>query len=120
MDTFVLLGSSFYFMNPTFNCRGEPDVVDERIACPKLEECTVGITSFNLANNFTITAYLGLYCDREGERDAIQSLLSLGSLLGLVLMNYLADLKGRKTALMLDLVIGIMGIACKTLLMKLL
>ena len=62
-----------------------------------------------VANDFTIVAYMGLYCDRQGERNAIQSILSVGSLIGLLVMNYLADLKGRKKAFIINLVVGFLG-----------
>lgn len=62
-----------------------------------------------LVNDFTITKYMGLYCDRQHERDLIQSLLSVGSLLGLVLMNLLSDLRGRRLALFIDLVIAVIS-----------
>lgn len=65
------------------------------------------------ANDFTIVAYMGLYCEKEAERDAIQSILSLGSLIGLLLMNYLADLKGRKKAFIINLIAGFFGMFCK-------
>jgi len=35
-DLFLLLGNSFYFMDPTFVCDGSDDVVDEKEACPKI------------------------------------------------------------------------------------
>ena len=41
VESFLLLGQSFYLMDPTFNCKGEPDIVDENVACRKLDECTV-------------------------------------------------------------------------------
>ena len=57
---------------------------------------------------------MGLYCDRQGERDAIQSVLSIGSLVGLFVMNYLSDLKGRKKAFIINLVAGFLGMLCKS------
>lgn len=55
---------------------------------------------------------MGLYCDRQGERDLIQSSLSIGSLIGLVLMNFLSDLRGRRLALIADLIIGTLSALC--------
>jgi MFS family permease len=66
-----------------------------------------------LDNDFTITNYLGLYCARQGERELIQSLLSIGSLLGLITMNFLSDIKGRKFALIGSLCIGLLSAFCK-------
>lgn len=62
-----------------------------------------------LVNDYTITKYLGLYCDRQNERELIQSLLSIGSLIGLISMNFLSDLKGRKLALVGSLFIGVVS-----------
>lgn len=58
------------------------------------------------ANDFTITKYMGLYCGRQGSRDAIQAMLSVGSLLGLIIMNVVSDLRGRRLALIADLAIA--------------
>lgn len=55
---------------------------------------------------------MGLYCDRQHERDLIQSLLSAGSLVGLVFMNFLSDLRGRRLALIIDLVIAVASSLC--------
>lgn len=52
---------------------------------------------------------MGLYCDRQGERDLIQALLSVGSLLGLVLMNVISDIRGRKLALVADMIIAVIS-----------
>ena len=41
-DAFLVLGPSFFFMDPTFICDGSDEVVDESIACPKLAECHIG------------------------------------------------------------------------------
>lgn len=40
-DAFLVLGPSFYFMDPTFICDGSDDVVDESVACSKLAECHI-------------------------------------------------------------------------------
>lgn len=54
-------------------------------------------------NDYTIVAKMGLYCSQQYKRSIIQSSLSVGSLLGLVIMNVLSDLKGRRYALLADL-----------------
>lgn len=61
---------------------------------------------------------MGLYCDRQDERDLIQALLSVGSLLGLVLMNVISDIRGRRLALVVDLVIAAISSTRKSLLIK--
>jgi len=70
------------------------------------------------ANDFTITKRLGLYCDRQTERDLIQALLSVGSLLGLILMNVISDIRGRKLALVIDLVIAALSSLRTNLIIK--
>lgn len=61
---------------------------------------------------------MGLYCDRQGERDAIQALLSIGSLVGLIVMNVVSDIRGRKFVLIIDLVIAVLGSLCISVLIK--
>lgn len=55
---------------------------------------------------------MGLYCDKQGERDAIQALLSIGSLVGLIVMNVVSDIRGRKFVLIIDLIIAVLGSLC--------
>ena len=64
----------------------------------------------HLVNDFTIVAYAGLYCEKQGQRDLIQSTLPIGSFLGLILMNYMSDRKGRRLTIISDLMIGLFGI----------
>ena len=99
---FLILGPSFYYMDPIFDCKSETGYVDEEVACPKLSEC-------RLVNDYTIVAYAGLYCDQQSERSMIQSALPIGSFFGLLLMNYLSDQKGRKVAIVLDMFIGLLA-----------
>lgn len=40
-DVFLLLGPSFYFMDPTFICEGSDEIVDEKEACPRITECYI-------------------------------------------------------------------------------
>lgn len=54
-----------------------------------------------------------LYCEQQYKRSIIQSSLSIGSLLGLIIMNIVSDLKGRKTALLIDLCLGVSSSLCK-------
>ena len=58
IDCFLVVGPSFYYMNPIFDCESENGYVDEDIACSKLSEC-------RLVNDYTIVAYAGLYCDKQ-------------------------------------------------------
>lgn len=41
MESYMLLGGTFYMMDPVFNCKGEDDVVDELSACKRIEDCTI-------------------------------------------------------------------------------
>ncbi len=65
-----------------------------------------------LVNDFTIVAYSQLYCDRQIERNMIQAALPIGSILGLLIMNVISDLKGRRFALIIALSVAIAGIIC--------
>ena len=56
---------------------------------------------------------MNLICDKQLERSIIQSSVSIGSLLGLLVMNIVSDLKGRKYALLADLYLGIASALCK-------
>ncbi len=47
----------------------------------------------------------------------IQALLSLGSLIGLLVMNFVADLRGRRLALIIDLIIAVLSSFCKDLIL---
>lgn len=51
-----------------------------------------------------------LYCDQQLKRSVIQSSLSVGSLVGLIVMNIIADLKGRRTALLMDLGLAVFSV----------
>ena len=64
-------------------------------------------------NDFTITAYAGLYCDKQIYRDVIQSCLYIGSVLGLIFMNLIADTFGRKLSIIASLISATMGSLCK-------
>lgn len=50
-----------------------------------------------------------LYCHRQSERSIIQSSLSIGALFGLIVMNIVSDLKGRKKALLINLCIAMIS-----------
>lgn len=54
-----------------------------------------------------------LYCDQQYKRSIIQSSLAIGSLMGLIIMNVLSDLKGRKLALVIDFLIATLSALCK-------
>jgi MFS family permease len=55
---------------------------------------------------------MDLYCTRQYQRSIIQSSLSIGSLLGLIIMNIVGDLKGRKYALLVDLILAVLSSLC--------
>jgi hypothetical protein len=63
-----------------------------------------------LVHDFTMTAELGLYCDLEWARDMIQSVFSLGSFAGLIVMNLISDTKGRRISTLLSLGFSLMGV----------
>lgn len=48
-----------------------------------------------------------LYCGKQYQRSFVQATLSVGSLIGLFIMNVVSDSKGRRYALLLDLLIAI-------------
>lgn len=52
-----------------------------------------------------------LYCDDQYKRSILQSSLSIGSLFGLIVMNFVSDIKGRKFALIADLGIAVLSTA---------
>lgn len=58
---------------------------------------------------FTIVGHLDLYCDKQAQRNLIQSVLSIGSVVGLLVANIVSDNKGRKTALILTQLTAILG-----------
>jgi hypothetical protein len=57
---------------------------------------------------------MGLYCNRQSDRDLIQAFLPIGSLIGLIVMNFVSDFHGRKLALIIDLVIAFSSSLRKT------
>jgi len=57
-----------------------------------------------------------LYCgDKQVQRNIIQSIIPIGSILGLLIVNSLSDIKGRKFALVFVQIVGIIGVGrnCK-------
>lgn len=68
----------------------------------------VGVYS---ANSFTIVARLGLYCDRQSDRTDVQSTIFIGSILGLLLINYFSYLKGKRLAILAVQIISIIGVS---------
>ena len=111
--TYSLLGCPFIFMNPLFTCSFTDKEVQEDIACPKISECRISTISIDSGNDFTLTAYAELYCDRQTERNIIQSSLFIGSVCGLFLMNMISDMFGRKFAYLISLCTIAFGALCK-------
>ena len=58
---------------------------------------------------FTIVGELHLYCDKQAQRNIIQSALSIGAVVGLLVANVIADNKGKKTALVITQLSAILG-----------
>lgn len=65
-----------------------------------------------VVDSFTITSDLGLYCHLEWARLTIQSMFPVGSFVGLMVVNLVSDTKGRRTAVLLDLAVAIVGSMC--------
>lgn len=61
-------------------------------------------------DKFTLTAELQLYCGNEWARDVIQSVFTVGAMIGLFVMNLISDTKGRKIATVISLVFMCAGI----------
>jgi MFS family permease len=66
-----------------------------------------------LDNDFTIVAQAQLYCDRQVDRNIIQSITYLGAIVGLLAINYISDLKGRKFGMITAQAVAIFGISSK-------
>ena len=111
---FVLLGSTLIYMDPVFKCGNDDHTrYYESEACSR-SDCGLSILfAYNLVDQFTITAELGLYCELEWARDMIQSVFSLGSFAGLIVMNLISDTKGRRISTLLSLGLTLVGVACK-------
>ena len=56
-----------------------------------------------IVNDYTITAENKLYCDRKDDRNLIQSLYGLGSMLGVLFVNFISDYNGRKFSIILSI-----------------
>ena len=57
-------------------------------------------------------ARLGLYCDGQVDRNLIQSMSSVGSVVGLLVINFYSDVQGKKKAMILTLLIGMLSTLC--------
>jgi len=68
----------------------------------------------NLVQTFTLTAKMGLYCQKQVDRVIFQTLFSIGSLIGLLCMNTLADTKGRRFSTLLSIAIAMIAILCES------
>ena len=55
---------------------------------------------------------MGLYCKKQVDRVIFQTLFSIGSLIGLLCMNTLADTKGRRFSTLLSIAIAMAAILC--------
>lgn len=68
--------------------------------------------SHHLASEFTIVGSSGLYCDRQFERNLIQSAFAVGAFFGLFGFLYISDMNGRRFGLILTQIIGIISVCC--------
>lgn len=106
---YMLLGPSYIYMNPTFICQSTGDrILEEEEACPILDEC-------RFVDPHTITVEVGLYCDKQFERDMIQAVMYIGSITGLIIMNLVSDRFGRKLAFLSSVALCLIGSICKQL-----
>ena len=62
---------------------------------------------------------MNLYCNQQIDRNAIQSILALGSFVGLLVVNYISDHKGRKVAILTIQIVAILGFTGKSIFRKL-
>lgn len=108
----IIVGPTFIFMNPLFECEGHNDLVDESEACDILDQCKTRKSPYYLESPFTIVGELELYCDKQAQRNIIQSALSIGAVVGLLVANVISDNKGKKTALIVTQLSAMLGTGC--------
>jgi MFS family permease len=65
------------------------------------------------ANDYTITYQAGLYCEKQADRNIIQSALYIGSILGLIFLTPFADEIGKKRMFGLSQGLYILGLVRK-------
>ena len=68
-----------------------------------------------LVDSYSITAQAELYCSRANERNLIQSMVFVGSIFGLVLMNLVSDRYGRKVSFRISLFLCLLGAVLVTI-----
>ena len=61
-------------------------------------------------HDFTIVSRNQLFCDRQVDRNIIQSINAIGSIVGLFVINFVSDMKGKKVGIMLALSIAICAV----------
>lgn len=89
------LSPPFLFPNPTFICDGATAPLSEDDACPVMEFCRVD-------NPLSLTAELEVFCDgRKDDRNLLQSINGMGGIFGVLLINWLADRKGKRFCMIL-------------------
>jgi len=57
-------------------------------------------------------AEVGLYCDQQDSRDIIQAMSPVGAVLGMIIVNSIADKKGKKIAFFTSQTVGMSGVIC--------
>ena len=62
-----------------------------------------------IVNDYTITAENKLYCNKKDDRNLIQSLYGLGSMLGVVFVNFISDYNGRKFSIILSIAVQVIS-----------
>ena len=108
--SYIVLGSSYIFIVPHFKCTSTGNrIIQEIEACPIIEQCSICTQSCYLVSTYSVTASARLYCDKENDRNLISSSLFIGKILGLVLMNLVADRYGRRFSFLLSLYLALLG-----------
>lgn len=115
----IIVGPTFIFMNPLFECTGHDGLVDESVACDILDQCQNRTPIVTVESTFTIVGHMELYCDKQAQRSIIQAALAIGAVAGLMIVNIISDNKGKRTALMVTQLTAILGTGRRILTMKL-
>jgi MFS family permease len=104
--TIASLSPAIIFANPTFSCPAGDAPLSETQACSIIQFCSP-------ANPSSLTSKLELYCDgRKNDRNLIQSASGLGGMLGVLMVNWLADRKGKRFCIILSIFLGALHSYC--------
>jgi MFS family permease len=105
----MVVGPTLIYMNPLFKCEGYTDLQDESVACGIIDQCIDSKHHDSSDSQFTIVGELKLYCDKQVDRGVIQAIFSAGSVVGMLVVNYISDKMGRRIALIIVQIAGIIG-----------